>query len=138
MKKSNWMKGMRWITLTGFLVLLSAFRSDEVITGDLAFLVGEYDFICSFNRDVKTEAAAIPDKYSLKITKKDEMIFYKNGKKVDKYHFSSVRLDVLDDHRYVMFYKKDQYYPLFYKGDTVVMHLLPTEFDDNYFVKRGH
>jgi hypothetical protein len=64
------------------------------------------------------------------------MIFYRNDKKVDKYHFSGVRLDVLDDHQYVMFYKKDQYYPLFYKGDTVVMHLLPVEFDDNYFVKR--
>ena len=136
MKKGQLTKWMRLMTIAGLLVVLSSFQRDEVISGDKAFLIGEYDFICSFHNAVKTEASAVPDKYSLKITKKSEMFFYKNGKKLDKYHFSGVRLDILGDNNYVMFYKKNQNYPLFYKGDTVVMHITPFEFDDNYFVKR--
>jgi transposase len=138
MKRSNCINVIRLLTVAGFLVLLSAFRGDKVISGDKAFLIGEYDFICVYKQGVKTEASAVPDKYSLKITKKSEMLVYKNGKKLNKYHFSDIQLDVLDDHQYVMFYQEDQFYPLFYKGDTVVMHITPFEFDDNYFVKRSN
>lgn len=131
------MKMGRLALVAGFLVLLSsAMKSDNVISGDLAFLIGDYDLICVFDQGKKTEASAVPDKYSLRITKKDEMTVFKNGKKLDKFRFSDVTLPVLDEHEYVMFYKKDQYYPLFYKGDTVVMHIYPYEFNDNYFLKR--
>lgn len=136
MKKIQLTTWMRLMTVAGLLTVLSSFQRDEVISGDKAFLIGEYDFICAFRGKEKTEASDVQDKYSLKITKKSEMFFYRNGKKLDKYHFSDIRLDILDDHNYVMFYRKDQHYPLFYKGDTVVMHIVPFEFDDNYFVKR--
>jgi hypothetical protein len=136
MKSNNWIKTARMALAAGLFVVLSAFRSDEVISGDLAFLIGDYDLICVFDNGKKTEASDVPDKYSLRITKKSEMLVYKNGKKLDKFRFSDVTLPVLDEHDYVMFYKKDQFYPLFYKGDTVVMHIYPYEFNDNYYVKR--
>lgn len=136
MNTKNWLPKTRLFLVTGLVVLLTSFRGDEVISGDLAFLIGDYDFICSFDNGVKTEGSTVADKYSLRITKKSEMFVYKNGKKLNKYEFSSVQLSVLDEHDYVMFYKKDQFYPLFYKGDTVVMHISPFEFNDNYFLKR--
>jgi hypothetical protein len=136
MKSNNWLKIVRPSLVAVLFVILSSFRSDEVISGDLAFLIGDYDLICVFDNGKKTEAAEVPDKYSVRITKKSEMLVYKNGKKLDKFRFSDVTLPVLDEHDYVMFYKKDQFYPLFYKGDTVVMHIYPYEFNDNYFVKR--
>lgn len=137
MKQLMKLQGTRLLAVVGLLLLTSSFlQHDEVISGDLAFLIGDYDFICVFDNGKKTESSAIPDKYSLKITKKSEMLVYKNGKKVSKYAFSDIKLAVLDEHQYVMFYHKDQYYPLFYKGDTVVMHITPFEFNDNYYVKR--
>lgn len=137
MKKQHTWKGMRLVAMIGLLLTTASFlQRDEVISGDLAFLIGDYDFICVFDNGKKTESDQVPDKYSLKITKKSELFVYKNGKKLTKYEFSDIKLAVLDEHDYVMFYRKDQYYPLFYKGDTVVMHITPFEFNDNYFVKR--
>ena len=136
MNTKKWLPKTRLFLVTGLVVLLTSFRGDEVISGDLAFLIGDYDFICSFDNGVKTEGSKVADKYSLRITKKSEMLVFKNGKKLNKYQFSSVTLPILDEHDYVMFYKKDQFYPLFYKGDTVVMHISPFEFNDNYFLKR--
>lgn len=122
--------------LAAVLFMTASFKGDEVISGELAFLIGDYDFICSFQDGVRSDKQTLPDTYSLRITKKSELFVYKNNKKLEKYHFSDIELPVLDEHDYVMFYKKDQYYPLFYKGDTVVMHISPREFNDNYFVKR--
>lgn len=126
--------------LVGMLILMAfSFQRDEVISGDLAFLIGEYEYICSFDNGVKKEATETVDKYTLRITKKSELLIYKNGKKMDKYKFSDVQLPVLDEYDYVMFNKKVggtlENYPLFYKGDTVVMHILPYEYNDNYFRK---
>jgi len=136
MNSKKWFSKTRIFLVAGLIMLLSSFRGDEIISGDLAFLIGDYDFICSFDNGVKKEASAVTDKYSLRITKKSEMFVYKNGKKLTKYEFSDIKLPILDEHDYVMFYKKDQFYPLFYKGDTVVMHITPFEFNDNYFSKR--
>src|SRR3989338_6864755 len=123
MKSKSWMKPLRMIAVIGLFFVSASFQRDQVISGDLAFLIGEYDFICSFNNGTKIEPSEVPDKYTLKITKKSEMIVYKNGKKLDKYE-------------YVMLNKKEQNYPLFYKGYTVVMHISPIEYNDNYFRKR--
>jgi len=136
MMKNNIRTSFLRLSLLGTLfILATSFHGDEVISGDLAFLIGDYEFICSFDNGVKTESTAVPDKYTLRITRKSDMLVYKNGKKLEKYEFSSVTLPVLDEHDYVMFHKKEQYYPLFYKGDTVVMHITPFEYNDNYFVK---
>lgn len=126
------------ITCAGILLLvLSSFQRDEVISGDLAFLVGDYEYLCTFsdNASKRTGAETLNDKYTVKITRKSEMIVYKNGKKLDKYTFSDARVPVLEEENYVMFNKKDQFYPLFYKGDTIVFHITPFQYDDNYFVK---
>jgi hypothetical protein len=136
MKSTSWRKPLRLIAVIGLFFVSASFQRDQVISGDLAFLIGEYDFICSYNNGAKIEASEVQDKYTLKITKKSEMIVYKNGKKLDKYEFSNTQLPVLDEYEYVMFNKKEQNYPLFYKGDTVVMHISPIEFNDNYFQKR--
>ena len=136
MMTKKWMNPVRMIALIGLVFMGASFQRDQVISGDLAFLIGEYDFICAFDNGTKIEPTAVPDKYTLKITRKSEMFVYKNGKKLDKYEFSNIKLPILEEYKYVMFNKKEQNYPLFYKGDTVVMHITPFEFNDNYFCKR--
>lgn len=127
--------------ITSYLLLLtvglivSSFRGEDVISGDKEHLIGKYEFICTYKDNVKTDASASVDSYSLKISKKSELVVYKNGKKQNKFEFSSVEIPVEYDYDYVMFHKKDQFYPMFYKGDTVVIHIYPFEFQDNYFRK---
>lgn len=140
MQKKQLIFPFRFLLAGAMLFVVFSFQRDEVISGDLAFLIGEYEYICSYDNGVKKEAAETPDKYSLRITSKSELFVYKNGKKIDKFEFTGEQLPVLDEYEYVMFNKKVkgtfQNYPLFYKGDTVVMHVLPFEFNDNYFRKR--
>lgn len=131
------------VLITGTLMSASVSDHEDVITGELAFLEGEYDFIYADagnskgpeNRNL-TKAEQFPDLYTIKITSKSELILYKNGKKRKKYPFSSIKMPLLEDNTYVMFYKDREFYPLFYSGDTVHIHIFPEEYIDNYYVKR--
>lgn len=140
MQKKQLFAPLRLLIAGAFLFMAFSFQQDEVISGDLAFLIGEYEYICSYDNGVKKEASETADKYTLRITSKSELFVYRNGKKINKFEFTDVQLPVLDEFEYVMFNHKVkgtyQNYPLFYKGDTVVMHVLPFEFNDNYFRKR--
>jgi hypothetical protein len=130
-------KALAAVVLTAFLMSASAARHEDIITGKLAFLAGEYDYIYSDAGKGKTQTAStLPDTYRLRITKKSAIILLKNGKKFRKYSFSGIRLDLLEEYDYVMFEKDNEYYPMFYTGDTVRIHIFPVEYDDNYFVKR--
>ena len=134
MKTVKLLAGM---VLTGLLLSASSVQREDVIRGELAFLEGEYDYVYSDAGKEKTKVAAdFTDKYSLRITKKSEIILLKNGKKFKKYAFSAVRLALLDEYDYLMFEKNNEYYPMFYSGDTVHIHIYPVEYDDNYYVKR--
>lgn len=113
----------------------SSFQEEEVISGDRAKLIGDYTFICSFDQETKSDSSAFTEKYTLRITDKSELFVYRNGKKQSKYEFSNVRVPVDYPNDYVMFRRKNQYYPMFYRGDTVVIHVYPFEFQDNYFRK---
>lgn len=134
MNKQQWMKLPMFLLLAVLAVSMRA--SDPVIKGDLAFLLGDYDFIFSDGgKNQVKQASEYPDKYTLKI-KKNDLIFYKNGKKQKKYPFSDIKLDLLDDGTYVMFFKDGEFYPMFYYGDTVRVHVYPIEYHDDYFVKQ--
>ena len=123
--------------LAALLVSASAARHEDVITGELAFLAGEYDYVYSDAGKGKTQTAStLPDTYTVRITKKSAIILLRNGKKFRKYSFSGVRLDLLEEYDYVMFERANEYYPMFYAGDTIRIHIFPVEYDDNYFVKR--
>lgn len=119
-----------------FTGILFSFQGDErVISGKLDFLIGNYQFICSFENDKKTDSSQVTENYTLRISKKDELLVYKNGKKQSKYTFSKVEVPLLDEFEYVMFNKKNQFYPLFYKGDSVIINIFPFNFQDNYYRK---
>lgn len=119
-----------------FSGILFSFRGDEpIIAGKLDFLIGNYQFICSFEGDTKKDSSQVTEKYTLRITKKDELFVYKNGKKQSKYTFSTVEVPLLDEFEYVMFNKKNQFYPLFYKGDSVIINIFPFNYQDNYYRK---
>ena len=118
-------------------VLLSMKSSsyDNVIKGDLAFLIGTYDF--TFNDDGQKnikKADQYPDKYSVKITK-SSLVLYKNDRKEAKYPFSDIKLDILDDGTYVMFMREGEYYPMFYKDNKISIHVFPEMYIDNYYFK---
>lgn len=118
------------------VLMSTGYKKDEpIIQMKAPQLIGEYEYICSFNEKVKTDASAVPDKYTLKISKRDVLTISKNGKRLKKCHFSTVEVPVTYDYDFIMFHEKDQFYPMFYKGDTVVQHLIPFEFQDNYFRK---
>ncbi len=129
--------GMRFSVLLVLAVAVMSMRSsDPVIKGDMAFLIGDYNFIYSDGgKNLVKQASEYTDKYTLKI-KKNDLVLYKNGKKHKKYPFSDVKLDLLEDGTYVMFWKDGEFYPLFYKGDTISIHIFPIEYHDNFYVKQ--
>ncbi len=121
------------------LLLFVAFgfttSSNGVITDNYPFLPGKYELLVIY-RNEKVIESSTKDIYTLEITKKDEFIVYKNGKKYKMYHFNNGRAPVsMGSEDYVMFNKKNQHFPLFYKGDTIIQFIYPNEFDDNYFIK---
>ena len=131
------MKMIAGCVLTALLLSASSSQHEDVITGELAFLEGEYEFIYSQGEAGRVvQPTELPDVYSLRITKKSDLFLLKNGKKFNKYSFSKVKAPLLKDNNYVMFLVGDTYYPMFYKGDTLHTHALPIEFNENYFVKR--
>jgi hypothetical protein len=117
------------------LMSLRSSYPENVINGDLSFLLGDYDFVHNDDGsgNVKT-TADYSSKYSLKITK-SHLILLKDGKKALKYPFSSVKLDLLKDGTYVMFMKDGEYFPMFYKDNKVSVHIYPEMYIDNYYLK---
>ena len=121
------------------LLLFIAFgfttSSNGVITDSYPFLPGKYELLVIYSNG-KVVESSVKTVYTLEITTEDEFIVYKNKKKYRTYHFNSGRAPIpLDSENYVMFDRKNQHYPLFYKGDTIIQFIYPNEFDDNYFRK---
>lgn len=128
---------MKYVFLiAGAVFLLCSFKSDGLIERVYPELLGDYDFYKSVADRSTSYAKDGKEVFTVKITRKDQILFYKNNKKERKMHFVETRMPFLDDENHVLFGSKNNYEPLFYRGDTIVIQSYPVEFQDNYFIKK--
>lgn len=116
-------------------LLSVASSSRGVVKDKYPFLAGEYELLVIYS-DGEVEESAIEGKITMKITKSDAMTIYNNGKKISKFTLNAGRAPLsMGNEDYVMFNLKNENFPLFYKGDSIIQFLYPNEYSDNYFRK---
>lgn len=98
-------------------------------------LIGTYKWALTMRDGRKVEASSLEDEFTVKINGRDQLLFFKNGKRVLKYIFTPGEAPLLEEGNYVLFRDGAEHFPLFYRNDTIVGFVYPYEFDDNYFVK---
>lgn len=122
--------------IIGVVFFLCSFKSDGLIERIYPELLGDYEFYQSVADRTVSFAKDGTDSFTVKITKKDHILFFKNKKKVRKLGFVETKIPFLDDENHVLFGSKNNYEPLFYRGDTIVIQSYPFEYQDNYFIKK--
>lgn len=122
--------------ILGAAFLLCSFKSDGLIERVYPELLGDYDFYKSVADRSTSYAKDGKDNFTVRITRKDQILFFKNKKKERKMHFVEAKMPFLDDENHVLFGSKGNYEPMFYRGDTIVIQSYPIEYQDNYFVKK--
>ena len=122
--------------IIGVALLSCSFKSDGLIENVYPELLGDYKFHKSVADRSISYARDGKDLYTVKINRKDQILFYKNGKKENKMEFVETKMPFLDDENHVLFGKKNNYEPLFYRGDTIVIQSFPIAYQDNYFIKK--
>jgi hypothetical protein len=118
-------------------VLTSAFtmKSDSLIKNMYPFLIGEYQLVQVVDGKKVKLAKEMNAIYSLKVQKNDRLVVFKDGKKTGKYKFVETSMSFLQDQNHIVIAVKDEFQPVFYRTDTVILNNYPEEFLDNYFVK---
>jgi hypothetical protein len=118
-------------------VLTSAFtmKSDSLIKNMYPFLIGEYQLVQVVDGKKVKLAKEMNAIYSLKVQKNDRLVVFKDGKKTGKYKFVETSMSFLQDQNHIVIAVKDEFQPVFYRTDTVILNNFPEEFLDNYFVK---
>lgn len=110
-------------------------QSDSLIKNMYPFLIGEYELVQIVDgKKVKT-AKELNAVYSLKVQKNDRLVVFKDGKKTGKFKFVETTLPFLQDENHIVITVNDEFQPVFYRTDTVILNNYPEEFLDNYFVK---
>lgn len=130
-------KGIFSLGFVALAVCLLSFVSSSrgVVKDKYPFLAGEYELIVIYNEG-KVEEPVIEGKITMKITKSDAMMIYNNGKKISKFTINDGRAPLsMGNEDYVMFNLKNENFPLFYKGDSIIQFIYPNEYSDNYFRK---
>jgi hypothetical protein len=122
--------------IIGAVFLLFSFKSDGLIERVYPELLGDYDFYKSVADRSTSYAKDGKDVFTVRITKKDQILFFKNKKKERKMHFVETKMPFLDDENHVLFGSKGNYEPMFYRGDTIVIQSYPIEYQDNYFIRK--
>ena len=126
---------VRYLAL--IFVLTSAFtmKSDSLIKNMYPFLIGEYQLVQVVDGKKVKSAKEMNAIYSLKVQKNDRLVVFKDGKKMGKYKFVETSMSFLQDQNHIVIAVKDEFQPVFYRTDTVILNNYPEEFLDNYFVK---
>jgi len=122
--------------IIGSIFLVCSFKSDGLIERVYPELLGDYEFYKSVADKSVSYAKDGKDVFRVTINKKDQILFYKNKKKERKFRFTETKLPFLDDENHVLFGADNSYEPLFYRGDTIVIQSYPSEYQDNYFIKK--
>jgi hypothetical protein len=126
----------KFFLIIGIALLVCSFKSDGLIENVYPELLGDYEFYKSVADRSVSYAKDGKDVFTVTINKKDQILFYKNGKKERKMTFSETKMPFLDDQNHVLFGAKNSYEPMFYRGDTIVIQSYPIEYQDNFFIKK--
>lgn len=125
-----------------FPIVFSVFLMSFGLTGDGLIeniypqLLGNFQFVKSVSDTGTTLASHYSNTYTVTITKKDQIFFFENGKRKEKMHFVETKMDFLDDQNHVFFGKNNEFEPMFYRGDTIVIQSFPIPYHENYFIKK--
>lgn len=120
----------------GTVFLFCSFKGDGLIERVYPELLGDYEFYKSVADRTVSFAKDEKDLFGVTINKKDQIVFYKNKRKERKFNFVETKLPFLDDENHVLFGAKNDFEPLFYRGDTIVVQSYPFEYQDNYFIRQ--
>ncbi|WP_341907437.1 hypothetical protein [Fluviicola taffensis] len=126
----------KFFLFIGVALLVCSFRGDGLIERVYPELLGDYKYYKSVADRSVSYAKEEKELFTVTINRKDQILFYKNGKKVRKMSFIETKMPFLDDENHVLFGTKNSYEPLFYRGDTIVIQSYPIEYQDNYFIKK--
>jgi hypothetical protein len=118
------------------LVLVSMTSSGKnFIKKEHPDLIGEYRWVLTMRDGRKVDQSTIEDEFTIRINARDQLLFFRNGKRMLKYIFTPGEAPLLEGNNYVLFRDGAEHFPLFFRNDTVAVFVYPYEFDDNYFVK---
>lgn len=120
----------------GIALFLCSFKGDGLIENVYPQLLGDYKFYKSVADRSVSYAKDGKDEFSVTINRKDQILFFKNGKKERKMNFTEMTMPFLDDENHVLFGLKNNYEPMFYRGDTIVIQSYPIPYQENYFIKK--
>ncbi|WP_430406189.1 hypothetical protein [Fluviicola sp.] len=126
----------KFFLFIGVALLVCSFRGDGLIERVYPELLGDYKYYKSVADRSVSYSKEGEELFTVTINRKDQILFYKNGKKVRKMSFIETKMPFLDDENHVLFGMKNSYEPLFYRGDTIVIQSYPIEYQDNYFIKK--
>lgn len=126
----------KFVLIIGVALLVCSFKSDGLIENVYPELLGDYEFYKSVADRSVSYARDGKEVFTVTINKKDQILFYKNGKKERKMTFVETKMPFLDDQNHVLFGAKNSYEPMFYRGDTIVIQSYPIEYQDNFFIKK--
>lgn len=125
------------LLLFPFLLILFAFTASNrfIIKEQFPFLIGRYRLVQVVDSEGAKPRKDFTDSYELVIKKHDELILYKNSKRVKRLDFIDLRSPLEQQENYVLFLDKEDNYPLYFYGDTIQQFYWPYSFSDNYFKK---
>lgn len=126
----------KFFLFIGVALLVCSFKGDGLIERVYPELLGDYEYYKSVADRSVSFAKDGKEVFTVTINRKDQILFYKNGKKERKMSFIETKMPFLDDENHVLFGAKNNYEPLFYRGDTIVIQSYPVEYEDNYFIKK--
>ncbi len=125
------------LLLFPILLITVAFTASNrfIIKEQFPFLIGRYRLIQVVDSEGAKPRKDFSDTYEIVIKKQDELVFYKNSKRVKRVDFIDLRSPIETQENYILFLDKADNYPLYFYGDTVQQFYWPYEFSDNYFKK---
>lgn len=98
-------------------------------------LIGTYHYVKSISDKGEFRKATSDTLFVVEINKKDFMVFTKNKKKIEKLKIQETTLPFLDDQNHLVVGKNNEFEPVFFHGDTLLIQSFPSPFSENCFVK---
>lgn len=99
-------------------------------------LIGRYVYLKSITDKETLQKGGCDTVYSIAITKKDKFMTFVNGKLKAKYNIEEDNLPFLDDQNHIVIGVNNEFEPVFFRKDTLVVQSFPLPYSDNYFVKK--
>ncbi len=121
----------------GAFLFCTAFTlsSDGVIQNLYPFLIGEYKLLKIVDGKKVQFPSELKKSYGVKISKNDKLHLFTNGKRTAKHTFVNTTMPFLQDQNHLVISVSNEFQPIFYRTDTLILNNFPEEFQDNYFVK---